>query len=111
MKEQHPNRSEETLDRALREWRVESPVPPRFQESVWHRIERGRAQSFSWRDLLVRLSSAISRPSLAAGYLAVLLLSGLLAGYLEARSATAHAQAQLSARYVQIIDPYRNPAH
>ena len=111
MKEQHSIRSEEALDRTLRQWRVHSSVPPRFQEAVWNRIERARAQSFSWRDLLARFSVAISRPTLATSYLAILLLAGLVGGYLEARSATAHAEAQLSARYVQMIDPYRNPAH
>ena len=111
MKEQHSNPTEEALNRMLREWKVEAPIPPRFQDSVWHRIERAGAQSFSWRDLLARFSIAITRPTLATSYLAVLLLAGLLGGYLEARSATAHAEAQLSARYVQMIDPYRGPSH
>jgi hypothetical protein len=44
-------------------------------------------------------------------YLMVLLLAGILAGYWQARVTNAHAEEQLSARYVQVVDPYQTLHH
>jgi hypothetical protein len=54
---------------------------------------------------------AVARPSVAASYLVVLLLAGVLAGYWQARAANARAEEMLSARYVQVVDPYQNLNH
>ena len=109
MKAHNSNPGDETLSRVLREWKVKTQLPPRFQDSVWHRIERNEAREPAWRLWFSRLTSAMARPGLATSYLAVLLLAGLLAGYWQARAANAQAEAQLSARYVQVIDPYQMP--
>ena len=39
----------------------------------------------------------------------MLLLAGLAAGYWQARATNAHAEDTLSARYVQMVDPYQTP--
>ena len=111
MKPQHSDESDAALSRVLGEWKVKTPLPPRFQESVWHRIQRGEARAPGWSLLFSRLTAAIARPTVATSYLAVLLLTGLLGGYWQARAANAHAEAQLSARYVQLVDPYQMPHH
>lgn len=111
MKAPHLNNNDEALSRVLNEWTVKAALPPRFQDSVWHSIKRREAEGFSWTVFLARFTTAITRPALASGYLAALALAGLLAGYWEAKSASAHAEAQLSARYVQLVDPYRSHLH
>jgi hypothetical protein len=111
MKAPHLNDNDEALSRVLHEWTVKAALPPRFQDSVWHGIKRREAEGFSWTVFLARFATAITRPTLAGSYLAVLVLAGLLAGHWQAKSAQAHAEAQLSARYVQLVDPYRSPLH
>ena len=107
MKSQQFDQNDESLRRVLREWRVETPLPPRFQEAVWRRIELNDNQSYNWTLLLTRLLGAIAKPSLAMSYLMVLLLAGILAGYWQARINNTHTEEQLSARYVQVVDPYQ----
>ena len=111
MKTPSSKNNDEVLGRVLKEWSITAPLPPRFQDAVWHRIERAERQTFSWRTVLERLTTALARPALASSYVAVLVLAGLLAGYWEAKFVHAHAEAQLSARYVQLVDPYRSLAH
>ena len=111
MKAQHSESNDEALSRVLREWKVKPQLPPRFQDAVWQRILRSETKETTWGLLWGRLAAAITRPTLATSYLAVLLLAGLLAGYWQARAANANAEARLSARYVQVIDPYQMPHH
>lgn len=99
------------LDKALREWEVKDPLPPRFDERVWRRIacrEREAPAGF-WRRLSDGVALALARPSLAAGYVTLLLLAGLLAGYWHARLDTARESRILGARYVQMLEPYQVP--
>ena len=111
MNAHNQNQSDVALSRVLREWTVQAQLPPRFEDSVWHRIEQAETWDPAWKILLTRLAAGLARPALATSYLAVLLLAGLLAGYWQARAATAHAAEQLSARYVQLVDPYQMPHH
>ena len=111
MKAQHSDSSNQALSSVLREWKVKAALPPRFQESVWHRIERSESGASGWKALFSRFAIALTRPRLATSYVAALLATGLIAGYWQAKVASAHAEAQLSARYVQVIDPYQMPHH
>ena len=101
MKEKDPIRS------ALQEWRVDDPLPHNFKGKVWDRIakteEKRRAPLAWW----MQLGQLLTRPVVAAGYLAVLLLVGLSAGYWQAQEKVSSIDAQLSARYVQAVDPYQ----
>ena len=107
----HSTDSDPALDTLLREWRVSDTLPPRFQEQVWQRIAREEAEAPGsvWALLLGRLGGALRRPSLAVSYVAVLVVSGLLAGYWQARSDNARTAEALGARYVQMVDAYQAP--
>jgi hypothetical protein len=109
MKPDIPENHDEALDRALRRWDLKETLAPRFQERVWRRISQLDAAKRVgvWQLLSSRVSMALARPSLAAGYVTVLLLTGLVAGYWQARTERAHTLQTLSARYVQMMDPYR----
>lgn len=106
----NPNDSnDKALSRALQEWKVDAALPPRFEEGVWRRIERAEGTESVWRLALQRITAALARPSLATGYVTVVLLIGAGAGYWKAQTVNARADESLSARYVQMVDPYQMP--
>jgi hypothetical protein len=89
------------LRELLRTARVSPPLPPRFQENVWRRIEDApeRDTTGSWLDLLATL---ILRPRVAFALATVLLLAGALVGtHAGAQAARQDAQA----RYVAYVAP------
>ena len=92
----------------LREAMPGPALPPRFVESVWHRIERVEAaelpaSSPSWLD---RLASLVLQPRLALATVAVVVVAGTLLGFL-----TAGDQARDAARasYVTAVTPFAKP--
>ncbi len=109
MKPIEPSENDAPLRAMLREWRVTTPLPPRFQEQVWRRIEKAdtRTESVSWSALVNWLVSVTTRPALAVAYATVLLFAGLGAGYWHARETTANWDRTLAQRYVQAIDPFQ----
>jgi hypothetical protein len=104
----HPE-NDEALDKLLRRWNVNSSLPPRFQEQVWHRIAKAETQPAPspWAVLWRLIEVALPRPRLAYAYLAVLLAAGVTAGSVTAQIRTSHLHSELSLRYVQSVDPYR----
>ena len=95
------------LSRVLREWTVDSALPPRFQERVWQRV--ARAESPPRLGLLAALSSLaqyFTRPTVAAGYLAALLAIGVIGGLWTAQLERDRVDHDLSERYVHALDPY-----
>jgi len=105
--------SDQHLRQTLREWKVEAPLPPRFQEQVWRRIELTEAQDRTpaWVRIWERMSAALARPSLAFSYITLLLAAGLLAGYWQVHATRAQADENMGARYVQLVDPFLSPHH
>lgn len=111
MKPNHPIENDLPLKKVLAQWKIESALPPGFQNQVWRRIEAAEARRpesvfagfLRWIDL------AFYRPRFALSYLTVLLFIGLGAGYWQAQDKTAHAEAKYRALYVQSVDPYRAP--
>jgi hypothetical protein len=97
------------LGQVLGEWRVETPLPPRFKSAVWESIERQAApdRTTLWSLAQEWLQATFSRPAVALAYCSVLLATGLGIGFMQGNQATERAGAQLEARYVQSIDPYR----
>ena len=105
MKTENPEPNEEQLRGLLRDSRpAPPPLPPRFQEAVWRRIEKADfstepVSSLGWLDWLVE---RLLRPRFAlAGITALLVFSGL-AGLL---SGTGSAKQAAQARYLSAVAP------
>ena len=109
MKQREQSEADRGLDSVLREWAVKDPLRPRFHEQVWHRITRAEAQDAAglWGQFVRWLNRAFMRPSVALSYVTVLVLTGVLAGLLQARVERTRTLETLSARYVQVLDPYQ----
>ncbi len=95
------------VDRLLKSWRVTTPLPPRFQEEVWKRIERAEAGTSITQGVRAWFAMLFARPAIAVSYVAVLLGIGLAAGFFQANHKTAQWDHQLASRYVQTLDPYQ----
>lgn len=99
----------DALDRALHHWTVNAPLPPRFRQGVWRRIEKLERypETGAWPWLLRLMEWAVPRPKFAYACLSVFLVVGIAAGALAAQVKTTRLESELSLRYVQSIDPYR----
>ena len=97
------------LSKALREWTVSTPLPPRFQDGVWQRLERAESKIgiAPWELLCGWLEARVRQPSVAVSYVAVLLCLGLTFGYWQARVDTSKVESGWQARYIQSVDPYQ----
>jgi hypothetical protein len=95
------NPEDAKLSALLRQSRVSPPLPPRFQENVWRRIEDAEApaKSVLWLDALAVL---VLRPRFAYATVAALVLAGVLLG---AREGTHVAKQDAEARYVALVAP------
>lgn len=113
MKSERPSEDYESLRMLMREWTVTTPLPPRFQEGVWRRIERAQATEpvtpSMWAALIHWIDTVLPRPALASAYVAVLLAIGVTAGWAQARQETARIRDELGQRYVRVLDPYLAP--
>ncbi|MGA2748625.1 MAG: hypothetical protein ABSG59_07600 [Verrucomicrobiota bacterium] len=109
MSENPHSQSDESLRSVLRQWRMETPLPPRFQERVWGRIERQYAAApvSLWTLLLQWFSSSAARPAFALAYAVILLMAGATGGALRAQHQNARIEQMAQARYVQSVDPYQ----
>ena len=104
MKEPNFKTEEGKLSGLLRESRTTPPVPPRFQENVWRRIERAENRtaplaSDSWLDAV---AIWVLRPRLAFAVAAVLVLTGLGLGWSSGEQLARH---DAQARYVAAVAP------
>jgi hypothetical protein len=89
MKNENLNPADAKLGALLRESRGSPPLPPRFQENVWRRIEDAAApvESGSWLEAFV---AVLLRPRFALAVAGVLLLTGVLAGTWDGRQLARH---------------------
>lgn len=105
----------EPLRQVMREWRVTEPLPPRFQEGVWRKIQQAESSKAPattttlWSAFKAWLVSVMPRPAVAVAYVAVLFAVGTTSGYWQARSQTSRSHDELGTRYVQAVDPYQKP--
>ena len=109
MKSNQEPDQDERLRAVLREWVVDAPLAPRFQDQVWQRIARAEAPSASsfWAGLVRLVEVVLPRPRIAFSYVAALLVLGVAAGSVTAQIKSRHLDATLSAHYVQSVDPFR----
>ncbi|MGA9449888.1 MAG: hypothetical protein WBW41_00940 [Verrucomicrobiia bacterium] len=94
MNKENQNPADAPLGALLRASRSSPSLPPRFQESVWRRIEDTAApmKPESWLDALAML---VLRPRFAFAAVAVLVLGGaFLGGYNGTQGTRQDAQAQ-----------------
>ena len=111
MKMNQPN-EDATLRATLRQWKETSPLPPRFEEQVWQRIQKAETRTeISLVGLVSQwLEKVFARPVFAGAYIAVLLFAGTAVGYFQAQRAQVQLNEQLSNQYFQSIDPYQKVA-
>jgi hypothetical protein len=109
MKPNQTSEDNESLGRVLRQWTVDAPLPPRFQEQVWQRIARAEAAAAPSLWVLISrwLENVLPRPKFAFAYVAVLLVAGVTAGSLAAQVSTSRMETDLSLRYVRTLDPFQ----
>ncbi len=98
---------EDPLSEALREWKLDAAMPPRFQDGVWQRIAHleTNSQPASWWHRLQAFAQVFNRPQAAVVYVAVLVMCGVAAGALTAHAEQHRVKSVLGARYVKAIDP------
>lgn len=110
MNTQKPD-DEKRLDAVLRSWKMGSSLPPRFGEQVWRRIERVETVSAPKVSLAMLaanwIATRLPRPAFAMAYVTLLLAIGASVGWRQARQETTRITGDLSARYVQAVDPYQ----
>ena len=113
MKKPEPIGPDETLNKVLHEWKADASLPPRFQESVWRKIENAtaaRANTPSVGSVFAHwIGTLLPRPAMATAYLAVLLVIGATAGWTQAHQTNTRVKDELGQRYVQVLDPYQAP--
>ena len=114
MNDNEPGNHDEGFRNLLNEWRTDAPLPPRFQETVWRRIQRTEQASVPvahspWSAITHWIGSMLSRPALAASYVVVLLAIGATAGWTQAQQVTERVKSELGERYVRVLDPFQTP--
>ena len=95
------NPEDAKLQELLRGNRPAPPLPPRFQQNVWRRIEDAEApaKAESWLDALAAL---ILRPRFALAGATVLVLAGALMGTLDG---VQHARHEAQMNYLASVAP------
>lgn len=88
----------------LRESPPTPPLPPRFQDAVWRRIERGetrpgKAEGKIW---LEKVAALMLRPRLALASVVAVLLAGLLLGVISGASLV---RQDAQSRYLAAVAP------
>jgi hypothetical protein len=97
--------SDESLRSLLRSARPAPPLPPRFQEGVWRRLESPEAaasQTPSSSAWLERWVERLLLPRFAVPSLALLLVAGGLTGVVTSAGA---AKQQAQERYLSAVAP------
>jgi hypothetical protein len=108
MKPTDPIGDDKKLHALLNSWKADASLPPRIEENVWRRIGQSEAQTpkpISQR-IANWLESLLPRPRVAAALSVLLLLGGLATGLRQGERTAARHHVELSARYLQSVDPY-----
>ena len=115
MKNPESIKADEQLSKVLREWKLGTSLPPRFQESVWRRIasvSSARATTPSVRSVLAHwIGTILPRPATATTFVVLLLTVGASAGWAQANQTIARVKGELGERYTRVLDPYLTPRH
>jgi hypothetical protein len=112
MNTNEPGNHDQALRKLLEAWRADAPLPPRFQDAVWRRIERAQTPAAPpvWNAIANWIGTMLPRPALAASYVAILLAIGATAGWTQARQESTRVKGELGERYIRALDPYQAPS-
>ena len=103
MRDESMNSEDVKLSGLLREVRESPALPPRFQEGVWSRIQRGEQETLrespGWLDAL---AIWMFRPRAALAGAAILLVAGAVLG---AREGAQVARRDAQAHYLATVAP------
>ena len=104
-----PNLDDLKLRAFLREAHPAPSLPPRFEEGVWHRLQRAERSAktespLGWLEHFVR---SILRPSYATAALAVVMFAGTWFGIREGDDQARRAE---RTRYVAAVSPFHRTA-
>jgi hypothetical protein len=101
MNKENQNPDDVRLGALLRASRPSPSLPPRFQETVWRRIEEAEAPAKfdSWLDALAAL---VLRPRFAFATVSALVLAG---AFLGAYNGTQVARQDAQAQYLAAVAP------
>lgn len=113
MKQENPKNEDPQLSRLLKSWRADGPLPPRFQERVWKRIEAAESVCAKPAEvgILNWMAILFARPAFATACAALLLVAGLATGFVRANHDAERMNTDLANRYVASVDPYANQIH
>ena len=104
MNQMSPDPKDSRLSALLRESRLAPPLPPRFQENVWKRIERSEAPAASRAasNWLEALAGYLLRPRFALAAAMVMIVAGSAFGV---RDGNLMARHEAQARYLAVVAP------
>lgn len=114
MKPNRPSEGKDPLANLLQEWRVETDLPPRFEEQVWRRIAVEEARQLEtgwWHRFRSVMEMLFLRPALASAWVLALVLAGLAAGWWQGNREVARLDDSLGQRYVQSVAPFAESHH
>src|SRR5690349_15197573 len=98
---QNPQEDRE-LSQVLKQWVVDAPLPPRFQEQVWQRIARAERKPEAtigfWALIRQIVEMNLPRPKFAYSYVAILVLLGVVSGAWAAQRESNRLHADLGSR-------------
>jgi hypothetical protein len=111
MKPEIPAEQDPALSGLLHEWKVASAAAPGFEDNVWRRIAQTQRQPAISLVSLLRdwIAQSFARPSVAIGYAAILLITGVSAGFWQGHQISTHGVERVSVRYVQMMDAFEAP--
>jgi len=102
MKPENTDPNDARLASLLREARATPPLPPRFREGVWRRIEESETPAAAQLNWLDALAAWALRPRFALAAAAILICAGSIFGAVQGTQAN-HENAQT--RYVTSVAP------
>jgi hypothetical protein len=102
MNEENLNPDDAKLRALLRQSRPAHSLPPRFQESVWRRVEKSETSAGASQGWLDALASWALRPRFALAAAVVLVFAGSLFGAREGHQA---AREEAQTRYIAAVAP------
>jgi hypothetical protein len=103
--------SDQDLSQLLRCWHMDTPLPPRFQEDVWRKIEQQSMPPLGlwgrYREQFACLAATVLRqPAGATAYLLILLLIGAGMGYWSSVRFVDQKEAAWRSAYLLAVNPY-----